>query len=284
MAARFCLEVPRVRAEPDLLDDVQVVVAGRGAEVVRVQVARGALLPEEADLGVAVLEAPVGAHPALGGDVAVGDGEAVLAVEPGRPGPAQARHPGGVDQVAHVDRVVGDERADDHHAAVLDQLGVAVPHLAVVLPRQPAGVHGDDLHRPVVDALVEGVLHGQDDRVHQVGGELAEVHVDQDADLHRLERIALGGDPAGRRVDDDRLDRPLPDPAAALVPQLVRQAPPTGRCRCPTARWTRRDRRRAIPWSAGAGKRRSAYFVPGEIGSSAGTSAATWWSLLAGLG
>jgi hypothetical protein len=194
---------------------------GGPPEVVRVVGARRALLPEEADLAVALLEAPVGAHGRLGGDVAVRHGEAVVAVEAHRAGPADAGDAGLVDGVAQVHRVVRDHRAEDDDAALVDQLLVALADLEVVLPRQAAGIHRDDLDGTVVDAFVHGVLDGEDRGVDPVGEQLADVHVDEDPDLHRLERVALRLDAAGRRIDRDALDGLLPDPATALVPTLV---------------------------------------------------------------
>src|SRR5205823_8223260 len=88
------LEMARVGSQRHLLHDLDSLVAGRRAEEVGVVRPRGPALPEEADLGVALLGAPAGAHPALDGYVAVGHGEAVLAGEPDRTGPADARHTG----------------------------------------------------------------------------------------------------------------------------------------------------------------------------------------------
>ncbi len=206
----------------------------------------------------AVLGAPVGAHVALDGDVAVGHGEAVLTVEPHGAGPADARHAGRVDEVAQVHRVVRDHRAEHHHAALVDELLVALADLQVVLPRQAPGIDGDDLDRTAVDAFVEGVLDGEDGGVDPVGQQLADVHVDEDADLHRLERVALGRQTAGRRVDRDLLDRLLADPAATLVPDLVAPSAPV--CTVSTPETTVETARssRAIPWSIGAGNIRSA--------------------------
>jgi hypothetical protein len=54
--------------------------------------------------------------------------------------------------------------------------------------------------------------------VDPVGQELAELHVDEDPDLHRLERVALGLGAPQRRVDGDALDGLVADGATALVP------------------------------------------------------------------
>ena len=92
----------------------------------------------------------------------------------------------------------------------------------------------------------------------QSSHQLADVHVDQDPDLHRLERVALRGHPTGRRVDDDRLDRLLTDPATALVPELVLPATLLVGVDPRLDRLTARSSL-AIPWSVGGGNIRSAY-------------------------
>ncbi len=60
-------------------------------------------------------------------------------------------------------------------------------------------------------------------------------------------------------IDDDRLDRLLADPAAALVPAVVLPAAELGGVDAGRDRRHRPVRRAAIPWSIGAGNIRSAY-------------------------
>ena len=218
--AKVIGKAPRVRPERHLLDHVQPGVAGRGPEVLGVVPTRRAPLPEESHLAVPVLRAPAGAHDRFGRDVAVGHGEAVLAVEAHGTGPSEARHPGLVDRVAQVDGVVGDHRPEDHDAPLVHQPLVALADVEVALAWQASGVDGEDLDRAVVDALVEGVFDREDRRVDPVGQELTQVHVHEDPDLDRLERVTLGDQAPGRRVDDDGLDRLLPDPSPTLVPAL----------------------------------------------------------------
>ena len=81
--------------------------------------------------------------------------------------------------------------------------------------------YGLDLDWAVVDALIHGVLDGEDRRVDPVGQELADLDVDQDPDLHRLERISLGLQAAGGRINGDPLDRLFTHTAATLVPTIV---------------------------------------------------------------
>ena len=135
------------------------------------------------------------------------------------PGPADDRHADLVGDGLQREAVVGDERSDDHDAALLDEPLVALDHLAVVLARQAARVGGDECDRAAAPhAFVHRVLEGEDRRVEPVGQQLTEVHVDEDPDLHRLERIALRLHAAGRRIDDDLGHGALADGAAALVP------------------------------------------------------------------
>src|SRR5438105_11328540 len=86
------LEAAGIRLELHLAHDGEPELQGRVAEVVGIVTAGRALLPEHADLADAPRVQPLGAHDALGGDVAVGDGEAVLRREPMGARPADARH------------------------------------------------------------------------------------------------------------------------------------------------------------------------------------------------
>ena len=110
--------------------------------------------------------------------------------------PPEAGHAQLVGGVLEDQRIVRDHRAQHHHAALVHQPAVAVDHLLVVLPGKTARVGDDQLDgrtRPY--AFVERVFEGQDRRVDPVSQQLVQVHVDQDPDLHRLERVALGAAP-----------------------------------------------------------------------------------------
>src|SRR5207248_2077161 len=155
---------------------------------------------------------------------AVGDGEGVITGETPRTRPADRRAVSFVDQRLQLQTVVRDHRPEHDDAALVDQPFVALATLQVVLPWKATGVGDDELDGAVVHPLVHGVLDGEDRRVEPVGEQLADVHVDEYADLGRLERVALCRATAGRGIDDDLAVRLLADTAAALVPSLAGRA------------------------------------------------------------
>ena len=219
------LQVARVRFELDLSRDREPEPDRFVTEEVGVVASRRTDLPEHADLLEVVLEQPVRAHDAFGRDVAVRDRVAVVTRELVRAGPTDHGHADLVRDRLQRQAVVGDHRTEDDDAALLDEPLVAVDQLAVVLARQPARVARHDRDRRAAPcAFVERVLEGEDGRVDPVGEQLPEVHVDEHADLHRLERIALGLHAARRWVDDDLRDRLLRCAAAAFVPAFTRAA------------------------------------------------------------
>ncbi len=188
IAARWSLQAAGVRLEHHLARDRHAELHRRVAEVVGVVAAGRARFPEQPDLLEPLLVQPVGAHDAFGGDVAVGDGEAVVAGELVGARPPDDRHADAVDRRLERDAVVGDQRSEDHDAALVDQPLVALDHLAVVLARQAAGVGDDELDRAAApDAFVQASSTARIDGIEPVGQQLAEIHVDEHADLDRLE-------------------------------------------------------------------------------------------------
>ena len=226
MLGEVFLQVARIRLELHLARDRQAEPDRFVAEEVGVVATRRADLPEQADLLQALLVQPVRAHHAFGRDVAVRNRVAVIARELVRAGPADHGHADLVGDGLQREAVVGDHRTEDDDATLLDEPLVAVDELAVVLARQSARVAGDDRDgRAAPHAFVQRVLDREDRRVDPVGEQLAEIHVDEHTDLHRLERIALRLQPTGRRIDDDLGDGLLRRRAAALVPRLCPRRP-----------------------------------------------------------
>ena len=214
-------EAPRVGTELDVTGDHQPQPLRFLAEELGVVTPRRALLPEHPHLGVALRGEPLRAHHPFGRHVAVGDGEAVLAGEAPRPRPRDHRHLAPVHQLLDLQRVVGDLGAEHHHAPLIAEPLVALARLEEVLPRQPPGVGDHDAYRPVVHALVQRILDREDARIHPVRHQLTGVHVDEQADLHRLERITLGLQATRGRIDHDVGVRTRADLATALVPLRV---------------------------------------------------------------
>src|SRR5205085_11207913 len=126
-------EAAGIGAETDLTRDGDAEAVCLLAEEVGVVAARRALLPEHADLPVALARQPLGAHHTLGRDVAVGNGEAVVAGEAPRAGPPDRRAPALVDQRLQLQAVVGDHGAQHDDTALVDEPLVALATLQIVL-------------------------------------------------------------------------------------------------------------------------------------------------------
>ena len=115
-------------------------------QVVRVIASGRPGLPEEADLLEALVVEPVGADDAFAGNVAIRDGETVVAREAVSAGPSDAGNTRCIDVFLEQHRVVGDHRPEHDDASLFDEPVVTRDDLAIVLTRQAPRVRSDDLH------------------------------------------------------------------------------------------------------------------------------------------
>ena len=173
--------------DPLLGDDADTEAAAGGAEAARVVLARHRLLDEDTDLGDAALGDELRPEDRLVGERAHRQrerprAEPVLRAGDGQRGDLEPL----LDLGLHRLGVVGDRRPEDGDAALVDEVGVGVDDPLDRALRQPLDLAEDHLDRTVDDALLEGVVEDQAERVEQVVAGFLRIEVGQ----HEVEQVA----------------------------------------------------------------------------------------------
>src|SRR5262249_34510832 len=118
-------DVLRGLRDPLLRHDANARVPAGFAEVLEISLADQRLLDQDADLGMAALREQVRPEDRLVGERALGKREGPLAQPIVGAGHADRRNPEALlDRLARRNTVVGDARAEDREAALLDELTV----------------------------------------------------------------------------------------------------------------------------------------------------------------
>ena len=155
-------------------------------------VAGAAVLAEERDTAVPLLREVVRDERCFLAMPAVREEEAVLAVELRRPDNRERRHLTFLDVVAQHDRVVAHARRDHQQCALVDEAVVRVDDVLGGFGRQPDRDARDELDRVGESTAVHRVLEGENERIDDVGEDLARLVVDDETDANGLMRVRAG--------------------------------------------------------------------------------------------
>ncbi|CAB4344816.1 unannotated protein [freshwater metagenome] len=137
-------------------------------------------------------------------------------------GPTNAGHAETVCGVLKQQTIIRNHWPEDDDAAFVNKPFVTLQQLAIVLARKSAGVSYHELNRASTpDALIHSVFDRQNRWVDPIGEKLIEVHINENADLDRLEGIALCFLPSRGRVDGDVLNSDIGCRPATLPPELA---------------------------------------------------------------
>ena len=151
-----------VCAIADLRDDPNTLAATRTSQVLQVALADEALLDQHADLGESALGDQVGQEDRLVGHRPLRERERPLAQPVVGAGHADRGHlEAFLDGLAQRHAVVGDVRTEHHQAALVDEFAVGVDHRLDRTLGQALDLAVDHLHRPVHQALLDGLFEDE---------------------------------------------------------------------------------------------------------------------------
>src|SRR5262249_28072490 len=192
------IDVLRSLGEPLLRHDANPCVSARAGEALEIALAHQRLLDEDADRGVSALRKELRPEDGFVGQRAHWKREGPLAQPVLGTGHADRGNTKALlDRLARRDGIVGDARAEDGEAALVDELAVGVDHRLDRSLRKSLDLTEHDLHWAIDDLLLQPSVEHELERLGQVVSPLLrevlrEPKVEEVAELDRLRGALVG--------------------------------------------------------------------------------------------